>query len=76
MLYIEQQLENFNKEMITLKNDKIKKITQLDGNKIAELFYEDVLDNKGLMLLDFINSLTDEEVDMALNTLDFDDENE
>lgn len=76
MLYIEQQLENFNKEMITLKNDKIKKITQLDGNKIAELFYEDVLDNKGLMLLDFINSLTDEEVDIALNTLDFDDENE
>lgn len=62
--------------MITLKNDKIKKITQLDGNKIAELFYEDVLDNKGLMLLDFINSLTDEEVDIALNTLDFDDENE
>ena len=61
---------------MTLKNDKIKKITQLDGNKIAELFYEDVLDNKGLMLLDFINSLTDEEVDMALNTLDFDDENE
>lgn len=59
-----------------MKNDKIKKITQLDGNKIAELFYEDVLDNKGLMLLDFINSLTDEEVDMALNTLDFDDENE
>ena len=76
MLYIEQQLENFNKEMITLKNDKIKKITQLDGNKIAELFYEDVLANKGLMLLDFINSLTDEEVDIALNTLDFDDENE
>jgi hypothetical protein len=62
--------------MITLKNDKIKKITQLDGNKITELFYEDVLDNKGLMLLDFINSLTDEEVDIALNTLDFDDENE
>lgn len=62
--------------MITLKNDKIKKITQLDGNKIAELFYEDVLDNKGLMLLDFINSLTDEEVNIALNTLDFDDENE
>ena len=62
--------------MITLKNDKIKKITQLDGNKIAELFYEDVLDNKGLMLLDFINSLTDEEVDITLNTLDFDDENE
>ena len=62
--------------MITLKNDKIKKITQLDGNKIAELFYEDVLDNKGLMLLDFINSLTDEEVGIALNTLDFDDENE
>lgn len=59
-----------------MKNDKIKKITQLDGNKIAELFYEDVLDNKGLMLLDFINSLTDEEVDIALNTLDFDDENE
>jgi hypothetical protein len=62
--------------MITLKNYKIKKITQLDGNKITELFYEDVLDNKGLMLLDFINSLTDEEVDIALNTLDFDDENE
>lgn len=59
-----------------MKNDKIKKITQLDGNKIAELFYEDVLDNKGLMLLDFINSLTDEEIDIALNTLDFDDENE
>ena len=59
-----------------MKNDKIKKITQLDGNKIAELFYEDVLDNKGLMLLDFINSLTDEEVNIALNTLDFDDENE
>ena len=59
-----------------MKNDKIKKITQLDGNKIAELFYEDVLDNKGLMLLDFINSLTDEEVDITLNTLDFDDENE